>query len=665
MNKRELRKIPWQYAKPAWCRQAGRIERSISVSEHIGYGGAAQRRTVNGQQILILTFYDFKELAKGNTTPLFRLFQGKKEFVNEDFEPEGKGKWRSRSIEYLVGYSYVRKGKGIFLLNQSSEDTVQSFTKKYYEGKAITSLMRLQREIMDERLEQRRRRIQAEVRKELAGFPKEPRGYRKWIQDQALPSYVFYEYSRRKVMEGYCTHCQTQVQVSGIRHNQKGVCPHCKHPVTFKAQGRTPYIYDTVNTVFFRKGRNGELAAEYARVIKTYYDAGQTVQMQVYPAFRNLYQGGKVVQAYQRIGGKWWKCVVEGLKRAYMCGPLVYRHCYDEAALYPRNLPDVLAETPWKYQTLAIQKTAQSQPFYVYDTLKELAKHPQAEYLIRAGLYNLGQALLLGWEQYFDLTQKKLHRLLKLPDKRYVAALVQLNADTDTLDCVQKIEALGNKVRGGMLAPDVLQGYVKRAGIYVDELMEYFVYTTPYKILRYLKGKSKVKIGLWMDYLRFSKELGRDLRKEFVLFPKDLRERHDELARLRRNKRNELADAYIREQWASQRDVWGWSNGGFFIRLPKSAWEVIDEGHRQKHCVGRYLDRIYEQKSVILFLRKEQEPDKPFYTVEYANERIVQYQGFDNKPVPGYEIPVANFIRRYQETINRRLGKEKRLRSAA
>ena len=387
--------------------------------------------------------------------------------------------------------------------------------------------------------------------------------------------------------------------------------------------------------------------------------------MHVYPTFRNLYRDGKLENIYEKQQGEWRRCGVETQRQKHMHGPTVYRRCYDKASLYPQNLSAAFAGTPWQYKISIIKKVAQSQPFYVYDTLKGLARYPQAEYLLKAGLYNLGQALLLGQEKYSDFTQKRPYRFLKLQSGRYVPTLVQMNADTNILGCIQEIDALGSKVRGGMLAPDVLREFVDKAGFYAEELVEYFAYATPYKVLRYVKSICKGDIGIWIDYLRFCKALGRDLSNDFVLFPKNPRERHDELAKLLKNKRQELADAYIQEQWANRRDVWGWSSGGFFIRLPRCAQEVLDEGDRQKHCVGGYLDRIYERKTVILFLRREQEPDKPFYTVEYANGRIMQYRGFRNNPVAGYEIAVEKFIRRYQETINRRLGKERRLQSAA
>ena len=47
------------------------------------------------------------------------------------------------------------------------------------------------------------------------------------------------------------------------------------------------------------------------------------------------------------------------------------------------------------------------------------------------------------------------------------------------------------------------------------------------------------------------------------------------------------------------------------------------------------MDRVARHECVILFVRQCEEPDKPFYTVEVQDKRIIQVRGTHNRaPTP-------------------------------
>ena len=52
------------------------------------------------------------------------------------------------------------------------------------------------------------------------------------------------------------------------------------------------------------------------------------------------------------------------------------------------------------------------------------------------------------------------------------------------------------------------------------------------------------------------------------------------------------------------------------IRLPEYVHEIREEGNAQHHCVATYIDRMVAGETCILFIRKKEEPDKSYYTVE-------------------------------------------------
>lgn len=647
MNKRELRKIPWLYAKKRWSQQAALLEEGLA-SEYYPkncFLVTAERYRIDGQCTLIVTFYDCKQLAKGNLSPLFRLMQGRKEYVNEDFEPKGKGKWRSRSIESFCKYGINK----IIVANKGSEKIIQSYCR-HSAATPIASLKQLQRKIMDERLCRKHDIIRRQIQNELAGFPSEPADYRQWIANTVLPSYIFYTYTRKKWKKGYCTHCKKEIQVSDARHNRESHCPNCGHSIIYKAQGRKDWQWDHVNTAFIGKNTRGEVVVEYADVYRSFREAGQQERFSVYPVFRNIYSGAELKTAYIMRGTEWRR------KREGIVYYGNYSHCYNEAYLYPKNLKNVLQNTPWEFSGIS-QFAEQNRKMYLYDQLKGYPQYPQAEYLVKKGLYNLAECLLLGNERYFDLTKKQICPFLKLQSTRYLPTLIQMDASLEELDFIQKLELLGNRVRGGIVQPEHIREFCKGNAKRLYDPFILLKDATAHKILKYIK---KVDVSIWEDYLRFCRQLNRDLRNEFVMFPepKKLKERHDELMELCKLQRKRDNDDYIKSKYKMEKDIWSWQNESFHIRLPRNTEEIIEEGDKQKHCVGMYIDRVCNGKCVILFLRKNDAPNQPFYTVEYARGEIQQYRGFANKPIEGYHVQAKQFLEQYQITIRKRLYEE-------
>jgi hypothetical protein len=74
---------------------------------------------------------------------------------------------------------------------------------------------------------------------------------------------------------------------------------------------------------------------------------------------------------------------------------------------------------------------------------------------------------------------------------------------------------------------------------------------------------------------------------------------------------------------------------GLTLLPPKSADEIIAEGHALHHCVGSYAERAANGECVILFLRKTDQPDEPFYTIELRDNQIAQARGRNSsEPTP-------------------------------
>jgi hypothetical protein len=71
----------------------------------------------------------------------------------------------------------------------------------------------------------------------------------------------------------------------------------------------------------------------------------------------------------------------------------------------------------------------------------------------------------------------------------------------------------------------------------------------------------------------------------------------------------------------------------FIIMTPKDFSEFQFESKKLNHCVGwndRYLKKHVKGISMIFFMRRKEEPDKPFFTIEVDKDQVLQVQTEDH-----------------------------------
>lgn len=100
------------------------------------------------------------------------------------------------------------------------------------------------------------------------------------------------------------------------------------------------------------------------------------------------------------------------------------------------------------------------------------------------------------------------------------------------------------------------------------------------------------------------------------------------MAEAERRKEEEKRRAKIDEK----RKEYEFEDGDYIIRLPKSILEILEEGSKQRICIGGYTTRHANGETNLFFLRKKAEDDKPFYAIEMdTHKNIIQIHGYCNK----------------------------------
>lgn len=72
--------------------------------------------------------------------------------------------------------------------------------------------------------------------------------------------------------------------------------------------------------------------------------------------------------------------------------------------------------------------------------------------------------------------------------------------------------------------------------------------------------------------------------------------------------------------------------GDYVLKTPDTIDELEKEGRELHHCVASYLKKIVEMKTIILFLRKKENIDEPYYTVEVnpSSNNVIQCRTYSN-----------------------------------
>lgn len=149
--------------------------------------------------------------------------------------------------------------------------------------------------------------------------------------------------------------------------------------------------------------------------------------------------------------------------------------------------------------------------------------------------------------------------------------------------------------------------------------------------------KNKINIDEYIDYMAMLKDINVNDKSPSTLIPTNLTVAHDNVASILNSMSREIENKKMKSVIAAT-EKFEYEGEKYSITIPRSLDEIVREGKSLSHCVGssRYLDDHRDLKSVILFVRDNNKPNVPLYTVEYRNNRIVQARGkrnLDAKPL--------------------------------
>ena len=343
--------------------------------------------------------------------------------------------------------------------------------------------------------------------------------------------------------------------------------------------------------------------------------------------------------------GKWYSC-----KRKYfdMFAPTVnleYLECFPE----------------YQYSEY---KNAPCDDILSYLRLYE--EYPESEYLIKSGLkyYAMNKTILRKVRK-----DKSFHKWLvahkdadMITGKYYCNSILHSYTHNVPIAQVNMLEYRKRHLVADYHGKEIVKLALKK-GV-KGEYERFFAYLDKQDISNYL----------YLDYIRACKFLNLDCHDDKIRYPKDFHRWHDirieerrvieaEQERLRKEKAKKEKEKLVSdfliaaEKYLPLAEFAG--DKHFAIFIARSPAELVKEGNALSHCVGHngYDKKMANQETLIFFVRKIEELDKPFVTLEYSlkSKKVLQCYAYHNtKP----EEKVLKFVhKKWLPYANKQLKK--------
>ena len=576
---------------------------------------------------------------------------------------------------------------------EKDKDLIHQFFKNYADPEDAhdpwTAVYRFQQEVLEKRLEERHRKETAVIDDVMEPIKEAPKEFFDWIWETGMrfSRYLIYQETEKGKAECECTYCKTTGTVDRkeirLRNNEKGTCPFCGSPVTIKAKGRMPArIIDDRWFLYVDPTPEGFLLR--------YFKAGREIRSNDYLEFTiNKNRIEEWVGEYSRafytfpkgkpksVSYEWGVYKQHGPDR--WC-PDTGRIACMECILYPGNLPTAWAHTPMKYSALEVLAgNIPTVSLRYEDGIIKYLEFPKLEWICKMGLNRLAKDII-SHRRYGDDTRTinyagdTIYKILRL-SKINTKILQKVDGNSEVLALLQKAQGMGLQMQ-----PEQLKDYYETFGVNTRLLEHANRKVTFHRLLKYISreaerypmgnqsecwrysymryteredpriSRKKNMAHDWLEYLDWCRDLGYDLDNMFIYMPTNFKKVHDRTAkeyqdakdRIEKEKKRRMQQEAEERMKQTQKafedlfklnentDAFSISGKGLVLVVPKTADDLKREGAILHHCVGTYTDKVAKGETMILFIRKSDEPDTPYYTMEWKDNHVVQCRGLRN-----------------------------------
>lgn len=658
MKKDILKKLRALKATDTMMKLAGM---DVPQKYHYGYAGRTYDSYKYGiylrcqvlSGILKVAFFLADEMRRGINRPVYELFINKEdgEFITWDVKNQ---KWRNAKVDMLEWPEYAwHSGKYI---NPEGNRSIKSYLGVSNGG--YKGIHEYQLSVRADELKQRHRRETGAWDMTLEQVPKMPKDFKEWVDKKGMKQhYIFYEYSRKGASEGYCTYCDKTVPIKKPKHNSYGKCKCCGREVQFKSRGKAGSFYTKDERIYLlQKCEDGFVVRRFRARRHYYKDKYENADRTVWEERRVIYDENLHGQAfyyglYKNAEQRWISTSVSGYYYAEL------------GAVYIKNLHMLSTELGRTGLLQMMSSLERHDPEVFIETVK---RKSYLEQLAKAGLTQLAFDVVYGNQRLDIKTIKDLGKALDI-DRYRLGRLRAKNGGFLFLKWL-KYEKLNQK----NICDDDIEYFAnqmiepKEIEFILDRMSEKKICNYLKKQYELSKRKPKELLSTWNDYLCMANRLKMNTNLELFFKPKDLVASHDEAVKLSgggeiAKRAGEIAENFpdVDSICQSIKSKYEFADKKYQIVVPDKIEDIIVEGRVLGHCLDRsdiYFERIQKRESYIVFLRKTEAPDTPYYTLEIEPGGVArQKRTTGDKQNKDFD-DAKKFIQKWQQEIQHRLS---------
>lgn len=650
MQKKELLKLPVMKVTEE-MRKAAEETRTYSYWRTPNIVGPKYQKYYRAKKtggVLEIAIFTWGRIVSGENEPTYRVFLHDGKYDTWETEAE---KWRTANIEHLWDFreksEEEKAAYGTYWYKEHDRKLIVDFTGS--EKQDINSA------VLEWQQYEKHRGETEVIDAAMSLIPDIPKDFEKWAFTDAVPQYMYYEYGKRI---GLCTCCGKHHELKEQpKYGKEGTCPGCKRKVQYRTYKKKGRIHDWEYAALIQKIQGGYVLRFFA--LNQLIEQGTRSYGGMSEKIRITYNeqwNRQAIYSYHRY---------KTTNKIRWCNGYEYLSAYggrkeeERCRLYPRNLRKILKGSKLEYSGMP-EFARTGIEFYQQDFIDKAKEYTGIEKLIKAEFYNLTNSCIsYGSRAPIDLYQKRVKKVLGLTGEYY-----NLIRDKDPTwreyEVTEQCQDVGIRVTWEQIQK--MSQYARNFAIYMR-------HSTPHKMLKYIEGlKSEgpyamrnQEVNDYHDYLQLAAGLGYNLDDDWILYPKNLKERHDQLTEEQNERKAELEkESDDKKDRKLKRTIKrkGWTRyemetEQLLIRLPKCAHEIRKEGNAQHHCVATYMDRMVAGETCILFIRKKEEQDKSYYTVEVKDNEVIQVRG-------KYNVAPSEDVEEFMKVFKKNIRKAER-----
>lgn len=616
-------------------------------------------RAEEEEGLLRVFVFSKKQINAGVKTPAYLIFASKKEhcFRTYDF---GQEKWRDAML-FNLGLSENKWCAPKIYTPKIDECLIRKYFSIDY-GSGANALYYFQKDVLERRRLKRDKKMTDAWDKKMEEVPKLPKDWRTWVRKSGKEHFIFYAYQKSGAKEGYCSHCERVVPIKKPRYNAYGTCCRCRKKAQYKSIKKFGRIWTNRRQVqLLQRCSSGLLLrifetqtvyrAEFYRHPEVLYWETERVFYDNHWKSTRYYHGLFKNREYRWIQDSrtysWNTCYMQSGKTYRRTLPML-----EKGILRKSGLPEMIRRfeiNPERY-------------------MRVLEEHPCLEQIVKAGLYTLAVELLHDWYGVKINQAKSLTDILQL-NKGRIKRLRLNRGGKFLLTWLQREQAENVCYAKGLIAWFVEMEFEPDDFRFLPQKMSYL------QIRNYLERQAKemeetvnqVHI-VWRDYLSMAKKLGMDVEDTIVYRTPKLRLRHrqliDRMEEEELDKRAKEIEKMHPKVEGVYREILGkyqYLDREYAIVEPKGVADIVREGTALHHCVDKgqdYFERIEDQETYILFLRRSSEKDVPYYTLEVEPGGVIRQLRTKYDRQDKEISKIKEFLSRWQENVQKKMTEE-------